>query len=119
MFVLSPEQKTGKIFQLKQAAERLTFPRDLLVIQTAGTPLACSIKCTNRNALRLALAANRGRHLVIFTISSFTVDEEIVSWLYKHICTGCNIFLYSVDRSKLWYVDDLIEAESVPIYTAQ
>lgn len=108
---IAKSQRIGRILQV--AGDAPPSPRGL-VIQTFGPPLPNSTKCTSRGALRSALQGADGTDVSIVTVSSFQVDDELYRWMRMCNCRGIDLFVFTMERYKVWYSDELIHSHPVP-----
>lgn len=99
-------KKMGRIYQITEKIQEFLNP-GFHVIQTFGKPLPNAILCAERYLLKKILEASQDKSIVIFTISSFEVDEELFSWLRRFVCTGNNVYLFTMEKTKVWFCDEI------------
>lgn len=105
--MLEKNAKFGKIIQVTSRIAQFLYS-DYLVIQTFGKPLSNTILCTERLKIKSLLASEVDKDVVIFSISTFDVDEEFVTWLRLFTCTGRNIYVFTFTQKKMWYCDSVV-----------
>lgn len=99
--------KFGKIIQITKGI-RFFLNSNYIVLQTFGQPLDGTVLCADKYGLKTVLLSDIGKDIVIFSISTITVDEEIIRWMRMFTFTGRNVFVFTFEVRKLWYCDELV-----------
>lgn len=107
MFEITRAQKIGKIYQVigKLPAHIRSSSR---VVQTFGRPIPGSIKCTASEELCNALDSASNTGMVVYSISSFVVDDGLYMRMRMSNCRGVDLFLYTIESHRVWYADSLV-----------
>lgn len=106
MIPIVPDKKMGRIYQITENIKDYLSP-DFHVVQTFGKPLPNTTLCAEKYLLKRILRAHQEKSVVIFTISSFDVDEEVFSWLRRFTCTGNNVYLFTFEKIRVWFCDEV------------
>lgn len=104
---LEKNAKVGKIIQIDAGISRFMTP-EYLIIQTFGKPLEGTILCADKNKMKTVLLSGIDKDIVVFSISTIDVDDEFLSWMRLFVCTGRNLYLFSFNKKKMWYSDQLM-----------
>ncbi|KAI5169180.1 hypothetical protein PAEPH01_0508 [Pancytospora epiphaga] len=107
MFEILKTQNIGRIYQVSGRLF-LNKYRNASIIQTFGTPIHRSIKCTSKEELMEILASSKDTEFLIYTISSFTVDCQLYNSMRMSNCRGVTLILYTFDSHRVWYADTYI-----------
>lgn len=102
MKLIDKNTKIGKIIQIKDKISEY-LSGNFTVIQTFGKPLPNSILCTKNEEIKTVLFSELGKDIVIFSISTIEISEDLISWMRLYVCTGFNIYIYSFNNKKLWF----------------
>lgn len=103
---ISAATSVGRIVQVGSAAAYLHGGHT--VLQTHGRLLEGAVPCTQRDAVRDALQRLRDRSVVIVSVSTLDVDEEMVGWMRFFTYSGHDVYVHSFSTRRLWYVDTVI-----------
>ncbi len=107
MIIIDKTTNIGKIYQV-YINVNLPVSDKYTIIQTFGPPISNSICCASSSKLREILFSLSNSKIIINTISSFFITEEINSWLRISLCRGNDIYLYTLENFKVWYADVLL-----------
>lgn len=105
MTPITPDKTMGRIYQVTRKIRDFLGP-DFHVVQTFGKPLPNTTLCAEKYLLKKILRARQDKSVVVFTISSFEMDEEVFSWLRRFTCTGNDVYLFTLEKTRVWFCDE-------------
>lgn len=107
MFEIKSVNKIGKIYQVINLAS-IKNKQNMNIIQTFGKPIEKSFKCNDKYTLYNYLNVKLQTDVLIYTISLFVIDDEMVKMFKIFNCRGFDIYLYTIETYRLYFVDKLI-----------
>lgn len=104
---IDTQSSIGKVYQVTGGINRF-LNNDFFIIQCFGRPLGNTVLCTEKYKIRECINMQHEKDIVIFSISFFEVDEELHSWLRIANCRGRNVYLFTFEKNKMWYADEIV-----------
>ncbi len=107
MYEITLVENFGRIYQVTKL-KSIRNKENLQIIQTFGRPLEKSYKCTEQYKLYKILTRDIHSDVLIQTISSFEINDEMIRLFKICNCKGYNIYLHTFETYKLFFVDKMI-----------
>ncbi|KAI5148771.1 hypothetical protein ENBRE01_0521 [Enteropsectra breve] len=124
MFEITSPAQIGKIYQMaidtQQNSAHIAGLMDkmnidssaencnIVFLQTLGRKFPFSETVTDKDALIEKIKTFSNKEIVLYTFSSFTASESLVRALRISACKGNNIYLFTFEKYKHYFVDDLV-----------
>ena len=104
--------RIGKLYQIQHLGCIPHLENDsdesVVFLQSALPLFPKSTSCCTRTCLKSALLNAYDKKIVLFTISTFVVDDELLSWLYISTTQRNDIYILAIENIRLFFIDEFI-----------